>query len=72
MSAALGVTWLYPAAVWVYLGVNSLTHPETMRLGVTHFLSWPTEGVAWIISFFLSMMSYAGLQAIRSDQEWPR
>jgi hypothetical protein len=72
MSAALRVAWIYPAAVWVYLGVNFVTHPETVRLGVTHFSSWPTEGMAWITSFFLSMISHAGLQVIESEEEWVR
>jgi hypothetical protein len=32
------------SAVVIYLSINAITHPRTLSLRATHFISWPTEG----------------------------
>jgi hypothetical protein len=42
---------LYATAAWIYIAANSISHPATLHLRLTHFAPWPTEaqfGVACI------------------------
>lgn len=41
----------YGLAAWAYLCVNSLTHPWTIGMRLTHFSPWPTEGGTAVASF---------------------
>jgi hypothetical protein len=49
---------VYGLLVWAYLAVNSLTHPETMALPLTHFLPWPLEGETAVACFVLSAAAF--------------
>lgn len=61
---ALTTVFMYAGATAIYLMANSITHPHTMSLPLTHLLDWPTEKtvltcavVAVLTSFFLLRMT---------------
>jgi hypothetical protein len=60
--AALRTAVVYGLLVWVYLAVNSLTHPETLVMPLTHLLPWPLEGDTALASFVLSACAFAALR----------
>ena len=43
---------------WLYIVLNSAVHMETLTMPLTHFLPFPREDTAGIISFFVSMISF--------------
>jgi hypothetical protein len=53
LSTVLG----YGLLVWVYLCVNSLTHPWTTSMELTHFVSWPSEGSTAVASYAASAVA---------------
>ena len=50
----------------VYLSVNMVTHPATLRLQATHLLSWPAEGTLRVVALLLAAASVAVLRYL-----WP-
>jgi len=43
---------LYCWAGWLYISCNSITHPYTLRLPLTHLVPWPDEGTFAIVCLF--------------------
>jgi len=43
LIAVLRAVRLYAFAAWVYLAANSIAHPFTMQMKLTHFANWPHE-----------------------------
>lgn len=41
----------------VYLSLNSVTHPESLVIHVSHLLPWPAEGTLRIVALLLSAFS---------------
>jgi hypothetical protein len=41
--AVLRAVRLYAFAAWVYLAANSISHPVTLQMKLTHFANWPHE-----------------------------
>lgn len=39
---------------WAYVAANSVTHPETLRIHLTHFSRWPLEGTFALACFIVS------------------
>jgi hypothetical protein len=52
----------YTLLVWVYLCVNSLTHPYTIAMRLTHFTAVPTEGATAVACFLLSIAAFLTLR----------
>jgi hypothetical protein len=52
--AVLNVVVVYGLLTWAYLCVNSMTHPRTTGLQLTHFVSWPSEGSTAVFCFAAS------------------
>jgi hypothetical protein len=48
----------YALLGWAYIAANSITHPATLHLGLTHFASWPHERTFGIACFVLSGVLY--------------
>ena len=48
----------YALLGWAYIAVNSVTHPATLHLGLTHFAPWPHERTFGIACFALSGVLY--------------
>jgi hypothetical protein len=63
--ALLAVMCVYGLLLWGYVSANSLTHPETLHLPLTHLSDWPTEGAAASVAFLVSGMSFAVLRIVR-------
>jgi hypothetical protein len=62
--AVLRSVRLYGFAAWVYLAANSITHPVTSHLQLTHFLRWPDENTAAAVSLFGSATAFFVLRLI--------
>jgi hypothetical protein len=50
-EAALRTTIGFALLAWAYLCVNSLTHPQTTGLHLTHFYAHPAEGTTAVACF---------------------
>lgn len=61
-DAVLRTVALYALLAWIYLCVNSFTHPYTLGIGLTHFASEPTEGTTATLCFPLSAAAFAVLR----------
>lgn len=56
-GAALNTVAGYGLLVWAYLCVNSMTHPWSLSMRLTHFAPWPTEGGTAVASFAFSAVA---------------
>jgi hypothetical protein len=63
-ARAFLVVALYAILGWTYVAANSLTHPETLHLHLTHFAPWPREGTFGLACFVLSAMCFFVAQLI--------
>ena len=52
---------------WLYIVLNSAVHQETLQMPLTHFLPYPREDTAGIVSFFVSMFSFFIWHLIEDD-----
>lgn len=59
----------YALLGWAYIAANSMAHPATLHLGLTHFASWPRERTFGIACFALSGVLFF---AARLTQAWSR
>ena len=57
VRAVLHTVFGYGLLAWVYLCVNSLTHPWTTGMRLTHFSSWPSEGSTAVFGFATSALA---------------
>ena len=48
----------------VYLSVNAVTHPATLRVEATHLAGWPTEGTLRVVALLLCACSVAVLRCL--------
>lgn len=53
-EAVLRTVALYAFAGWVYIALNAVVHPETLRLPLTHFVDWPREDTFGAACFAVS------------------
>jgi hypothetical protein len=53
-------------AVVVYLSVNAVTHPSTLRLQLTHLWPWPTEGTARVIALGICLVAVSSSRYLRA------
>jgi hypothetical protein len=49
----------------IYLSVNSVTHPATLLLQATHFLSWPTESTLRVGALVVTACAVAVARSLR-------
>jgi len=57
IRAVLNTVAGYGLLVWAYLCVNSMTHPWTMSMQLTHFVPWPSEGSTAVAGFAASAVA---------------
>jgi hypothetical protein len=63
LVVAIGrATVLLSTLLVVYISVNAVTHPITLHIHATHFLSWPTEGTLRVIALVLCGLSAGWLR----------
>lgn len=53
---------------WLYIVLNSAVHPETLSMPLTHFLPFPREDTAGIVSFFVSLVSFFVWNLVRNPR----
>jgi hypothetical protein len=56
---ALSLTlFVFGLVGFIYIAGAAWFHPQTLPLQLTHFLPYPREDTAGIVSFFVSMISF--------------
>jgi hypothetical protein len=50
----------------VYLSLNALTHPFTLRLQLTHLWPWPSEGTVRVIGLGICLVAVATSRYLRA------
>jgi hypothetical protein len=55
----------------VYLSLNAVTHPATLRLQLTHLLPWPSEGTVRVIGLGVCLVAVATSRYLRAAASGP-
>jgi hypothetical protein len=58
-------------ALVVYLSLNAVTHPYTLRLQLTHLWPWPSEGTVRVIGLGICLASVATRRYLRATASRP-
>jgi hypothetical protein len=53
LKASCGTVAVLFTGIVTYISVNSITHPVTLGLHATHFMSWPAEGTLRAIALLV-------------------
>jgi hypothetical protein len=53
--------------VVIYLSLNAVTHPFTLRLQLTHLLPWPSEGTVRVIALAVCLAAVAVTRYLRAS-----
>jgi hypothetical protein len=53
----------------IYLSVNAVTHPSTLKLQLTHLLPWPSEGTVRVIALGVCLVATAISRYLRSADD---
>ncbi len=64
LLVALKTISLYSFAGWAYIAMNAIFHPATLKLPLSHLLSWPHEDTFGAICFVVSASSFFCLQLL--------
>jgi hypothetical protein len=55
----------------IYLSLNTVTHPETLRLQLTHLWPWPSEGTVRVIALGICLVGAAVRRYLRASADRP-
>ena len=58
VKAASFTLFIFGLLGWLYIVANSLVHPETLTIQLTHFAPWPREDTFGIVSFAISFIFF--------------
>lgn len=59
---------LYSTLGALYIALNSVTHPATLGLHLTHVVSWPSEGTFGLTCLAVSFASTLLLRCIEAQR----
>lgn len=68
---AVAETAALSTGVVVYLSLNALTHPFTLRLQLTHLWPWPSEGTVRVIGLGICLVAVATSRYLRAAVSRP-
>jgi hypothetical protein len=72
MQAVAETAAVLATALVVYLSVNAVTHPATLRLQLTHLWPWPSEGTVRVIALAICLAAVATSRYLRAGARRPR
>jgi hypothetical protein len=55
----------------MYLSLNAVTHPFTLRLQLTHLWPWPSEGTVRVIGLAVCLIAVATSRYLRASATRP-
>ena len=55
----------------IYLSMNAVTHPFTLRLQLTHLWPWPSEGTVRVIGLGICLVAVATSRYLRASASRP-
>ena len=58
-------------ALVIYLSLNAVTHPFTLRLQLTHLWPWPSEGTVRVIGLGICLAAVATSRYLRATESRP-
>lgn len=67
LVAILRAVRLYGFVAWAYIAANSINHPATLQLHLTHFANWPHENTFGVACFVLSAVAFLAVE-VTKDQ----
>jgi hypothetical protein len=62
---------LLATAIVIYLSCNAFTHPETLRMQLTHLAPWPSEGTVRVVALGICVVSVAARRYLRAATARP-
>jgi hypothetical protein len=60
---------IYGLLIWCYIAANSIAHPQTLALPLTHFVTWPAEGDTGSAVFAVSAFAHFLYRAVGSSAQ---
>jgi hypothetical protein len=66
VQAAADVAMFLGTAVVIYLSCNAFMHPWTLKIQLTHLLSWPSEGTVRVVALGFCLVSVAVRRYLRA------
>ncbi len=58
VKAASFTFFIFGLIGWLYIAAVALVHPETLKLQLTHFATWPREDTFGVVCFTVSFISF--------------
>jgi hypothetical protein len=71
VQAVAEIAALLGTGLVIYLSLNAVTHPETLRLQLTHLLPWPSEGTVRVIALAICLVAVATRRYLRATATRP-
>jgi hypothetical protein len=71
MQAVAETAAVLATALVVYLSINAVTHPATLRLQLTHLWPWPSEGTVRVIALAICLTAVATSRYLRATAGRP-
>ena len=71
VQAAAETAAFLGTGVVIYLSLNAVTHPFTLRLQLTHLWPWPSEGTVRVIGLFICLVAVATSRYLRASTSRP-